>query len=152
MTGNSLKTWAIRSAFLFLAVTPAAATGDFMCAVDDSNLAFTLAAATNREHGTIVNVAEGSLRLKSKTLLKISQGFAGELKLDLENIIQQWFFDRELRIAVNIDNEHGELLLTLVGQANSSRQSYSGRYRLTVSNAGVNRTVTGRVKGCSADG
>ena len=101
--------------------------------IDDANVEFALFAATNREHGTIVNVTEGSLRLKSKTLLKIAPGFAGELKVDRDHIIQQWFLEGELRLAVNIDNEHGELLLAIIGQLNRKLESYSGRYILTVS-------------------
>ena len=146
-----LKSCVFLASFLVLAAVPASATGDLICSIDNSNLGFALFAATNREHGTIVNVAEGSLRLKSKTLLKVAPGFAGELKVDRENIIQQWFLEGELRLAVNIDNEHGELLLAIVGQLNRKLERYAGRYVLKVSSAGDTRTVKGQIRSCSGE-
>ena len=86
----------------------------------------------------------------SLTLMQVAPGFAGEMKVEQDNIMQQWFLERELRIAVSVDNEHGELLLAIIGQGKGS--SYSGRYSLKVSNAGNSRTATGRIKGCNADG
>jgi hypothetical protein len=134
---------------LSLAAGPASATAGLLCAIDDANVDFMLFAATNREHGTIVNVTEGKLRLKSKTLIKVAPGFATELKVEREHIMQQWFLERELRIAVSLDNEAGELLLAIIGQAKGA--NYSGRYLVKVSNAGNSRTATGRIKGCSGD-
>jgi hypothetical protein len=132
-----------------LGAEPAAATAGLTCTIDDGNLAFSLFAATNREHGSIVSVTESKLRLKSKTLIKLAPGFSGELKVEQDNIIQQWFLERELRIAINIDNEHGELLLAIIGQGKGPR--HSGRYTLKVSREGNSRTVTGRIRGCSGD-
>jgi hypothetical protein len=94
-------------------------------------------------------VTESKLRLKSKTLVQVAPGLAGELKVAHDNIMQQWFLERDLRIAINIDNEHGELLLAIIGQAKGTR--YAGRYILKVSNAGNSRTATGRIKGCNSD-
>lgn len=150
MRWKALKTRAILALSLCVAgAGEAGATAGLTCAIDDANLAFSLFAATNREHGTIVSVTESTLQLKSKTLITVAPGFAGELKVAQDHIMQQWFLERELRIAINIDNEHGELLLALIGQGKGPR--YAGRYTLKVSNAGNSRTATGRIKGCNED-
>jgi len=150
MTVKALKTRLVLVLSLCLATASASATGGLTCTIDDANVDFTLFAATNREHGTIVNVTGSTLRLKSKALMTVAPGFAKELQIAQDNIMQQWFLERELRLAVAVDNEHGELLLAVIGQAKGS--NYSGRYILTVSNAGNSRTVKGRIKGCGTDG
>ena len=130
-----------------LGAPDALATGDLTCAIDDASLAFMMFASTNREHGTIMSLSEGSLTLKTGALAKMGR----EFKVEREHIIQQWLLQRELRIAINIDNDNGSLLLTITGQGNSMQERYTGRYVLKVSFPDSStRTVTGRIKGCSA--
>jgi hypothetical protein len=125
----------------------ASATGDLACTIDDANLALALFASTNREHGTIVGITEGTLTLKAAPLTKLGR----EFKVESEHVIQQWFLQRELRIAIAVENDNGSLLLAITGQGNPTLERYSGRYSLKVSFPdGGNRTVTGRIKGCSA--
>jgi hypothetical protein len=147
MGRKALKSWAVPAALLLFSGSDALATGDLTCAIDDANLAFTLFASTNRDHGTIVSVAEGSLTLKASPLAKMGR----EFKVEREHIIQQWFQQRELRIAINVDNDNGSLLLAITGQGNRNQEKYSGRYSLKLSFPdGGTRSVTGRIKGCDA--
>jgi len=147
MATKLLGLLAILSVSTNLATTPAAATATLDCGIDDAHLAFSLVANTNREHGTIVNLVGGELRLKAEALSKVGR----EFKLAREHIIQQWFQNRELRLAINIDTANGSLLLTLTGRGNQSLERYSGRYRLKASFPdGSERRASGRIKGCSA--
>lgn len=147
MGWKALKSWVFPAAFLALGASEARATGDLTCAIDDANLAFALFASTNRDHGTIVSVAEGSMTLKANALMKMGR----EFKVEHEHIIQQWFLQRELRLAINMDNDNGSLLLAITGQGDRNQKKYSGRYLLKVSFPdGSTRSVTGRIKDCSA--
>jgi hypothetical protein len=147
MGRKALKSWAFVAAVLGLGAADARATGDLTCAIDDANLAFTLFASTNREHGTIVSVTEASLTLKAGSLSKLGR----EIKVEHEHIIQQWFLQREIRIAVNVESDNGSLLLAITGQGNRTQERYAGRYILKASFPdGSTRTVSGRIKGCSA--
>src|SRR6185312_5620613 len=109
MGWKPLKLRIFLAALAMLGASDAFATGDLTCAIDDTKVGLTLFASTNREHGTIVSVAEGTLTLKSGALAK----FGRELKIELEHIIQQWLLNRELRIAINLNNDNGSLLLTI---------------------------------------
>jgi len=147
MTWKPLKMRLFLAGSVALGASDAMATGDLTCAIDDASLAFTMHASTNREHGTIMSLSEASLTLKAAALAKIGR----EFKVEREHIIQQWLLQRDLRIAVNIDNDNGSLLLTIAGQGNATRERYTGRYVLKVSFPDSSaRTVTGRIKGCSA--
>lgn len=148
MRPKALKSWAFIAAFVTMGAPGASATGDLSCTIEDGNLALALFANTNREHGTIVQIHNSSLTLKTSALAAIGKQFT----IEQEHIIQQWLLQRELRIAVNIDNnEKGALLLAVVGQLNPKREAYSGRYVLTVSLPdGGTRSASGRIKGCSA--
>jgi hypothetical protein len=142
-----LKLWAFLAASMTLVAPEASATGDLSCTINDANLAFAMFASTNREHGTIVCVTEGTLTLKASALAKMGRDF----KVEREHIIQQWFLQRELRIAVNIEKDSGSLLLAITGQGNRTQERYSGRYVLKLSSPDRDaRTVTGRIKDCSA--
>jgi len=147
MGWKSLKSWVFLSAFVALGGPGASATGDLTCTIDDANLALALFASTNREHGTIVGITEGTLTLKAGALAKLGR----EFKLETEHVIQQWFLQRELRIAIAVANDNGSLLLAITGQGNPTQERYSGRYSLKVSFPdGGDRTATGRIKGCDA--
>jgi len=147
MGRKALKLWAFLAGLLVFGTSGAGASGDLSCAIDDGSLAFMLFASTNRDHGTIVSVAEGSLTLKAGAPAKIGRAF----KIEREHIIQQWFLQRELRIAVNVENDNGSLLLAITGQSSRTQDRYAGRYLLKVSlSDGSARTVTGRIKGCEA--
>lgn len=88
-----------------------------------------------------------SLTLKSPALAMAGQTF----KIEDEHLIQQWFLNQELRIAIGIDDNRGSLLLTIAGQSSRGRDSFSARYRLTVSFPHSSTwTATGQLKGCSA--
>jgi hypothetical protein len=147
MLVKTLKLLCFIAFFAGFGGTTASATGDFSCEIADGNLDFAVFANTNRDHGTIQNLVEGSLTLKPNALAKIGRTF----KLEREHIIQQWFLQRELRLAVNIDTDDGSLLLILTGQGNQTLERYAGRYVLKLSFPdGSTRTVTGRLKDCSA--
>ena len=104
-----LKSCAFLAASMTLVAPKALATGGLACTIDDANLAFAMFASTNRDHGTIVVMTEGTLTLKANALAKMGRTF----KVEREHIIQQWFQQRELRIAVNIENDSGSLLLAI---------------------------------------
>ena len=147
MGWKPLKSWVFLAAFVALGGSRASATGDLVCTIDDANLALALFAGTNREHGTIVGITEGTLTLKAGALTKLGR----EFKLEREHVIQQWFLQRELRIAIAVGNDNGSLLLAITGQGNPTQERYSGRYSLKVSfRDGGDRTATGRIKGCDA--
>ena len=147
MASKGLKLRTFLAVSIALAASDALATGDLSCEIDDASLAFTMFASTNRDHGTIMSLSEGSLTLKTGTLAKMGR----EFKVEREHIIQQWLLQRELRIAVNIDNDNGSLLLTITGQGNATQERYTGRYVLKLSFPDSStRSVTGRIKGCSA--
>jgi hypothetical protein len=146
MASKALKSWAFLAAFTALGAPGASATGSFGCTIDDANLALTLLANTSSQHGTIVRVFGSSLTLKSRALAMAGQTF----KIEDEHLIQQWFLNRELRVAIGIDDKDGSLLLTIAGQLNRDRERYSGRYQLTVSFPhGSTWTATGPIKSCS---
>jgi hypothetical protein len=87
------------------------------------------------------------LTLKASPLAKVGRAF----KVEHEHIIQQWFLQRELRLAINLDNDNGSLLLAITGQGNPNQEKYSGRYLLKLSFPdGSTRNLTGRIKGCNA--
>lgn len=145
MGRKKLKSRAFLAACIALLASEASATGNLSCEIDDGNLAFALFASTNRDHGTIVSVTEGSLTLKASALAKLGR----EFKVEREHIVQQWLLQRELRIAVNVENDNGSLLLAITGQGNRTQERYSGRYSLKLSFPdGSTRSVTGRIKGC----
>jgi len=148
MGWKTLKLQAFLAVCLAAGTPGAWATGDLSCEIDDANLAFSLFASTNREHGTIVSMTEASLALKASTLAK---KMGRDFKIERDHVIQQWFLQRELRIAINIDNDNGSLLLAITGQGNRTQERYSGRYVLKLSYSdGSTRTVSGRIKECSA--
>jgi hypothetical protein len=141
-----LKSWAFLAVFGALGAASATATGNLSCTIDDANLAVTLLANTNSAHGTIVNVHNSHLTLKSRALAAAGKMF----NIEPDHIIQQWFLERELRIAINIDGPQGELLLVIIGQPSRGREGYSGRYSLTVSFPHSSTwTARGQIKGCS---
>src|SRR5262245_5061989 len=145
MGRKNLKSQVFLAACIALTAPQAWTTGDLSCTIDDANLAFTMFASTSRDHGTIVSVAEGSLTLKASALARMGR----EFKVEHEHIIQQWFLQRELRIAVNVENDNGSLLLAITGQGNRTQERYSGRYSLKLSFPdGSTRSATGRIKGC----
>lgn len=124
----------------------ASATGTLSCTIDDANLSLSLVVNTNNQHGTIVHVQDSRLTLKSRALAVAGQTF----KIEPEHIIQQWFLQRELRIAINIDDNNGSLLLAVTGQLDRNRERYSGRYHLSVSFPHNSTwTATGQIKSCS---
>lgn len=146
MASKAIKSWAFLAAFMALGASGASATGSLSCTIDDANLALTLLANTSSQHGTIVRVYGSSLTLKSSTLAIAGRAF----KIEEDHLIQQWFLNRELRIAINIDDKDGSLLLAITGQLNRDRERYSGRYHLTVSFPHSSTwTATGQIKGCA---
>jgi hypothetical protein len=147
MGWKALKSWVFLAAFVALGGPGASATGDLSCTIDDANLAFTLHANTSSAHGTIVNLHNSSLTLRSSALAMAGRKF----KVEPDHIIQQWFQQRELRIAVNIDNGKESLLLAIMGEVDGTQGRYSGRYVFELSLPGGSTwTTTGSIKGCSA--
>jgi hypothetical protein len=151
MVRKALKTLAILVMAAGPGASPAAATGDLVCSIDDQNLDFALFASVGREHGTIVNVVEGSLTLKVAPFARLGR----DLKVEQEHVIQQWFLERELRIGISLDTAAGSLLLALIGEREPDKpeqveDTYSGRYVLTAwFPDGSTHTAAGRIKGCS---
>jgi hypothetical protein len=68
-----LKLWAFLAASIALMAPKALATEDLACTIDDANLAFAMFASTNRDHGTIVGMTEGTLTLKANALAKMGR-------------------------------------------------------------------------------
>lgn len=146
MGWKALKLWAFLTAFVALGGPGASATGNLSCTIDDANLALTLLANTNSQHGTIVNLHNSFLTLRSSALAMAGRKF----KVEPEHIIQQWFMQRELRIAVSIENGRESLSLAIMGEVDGTQARYSGRYVLVLSfHGGSTWTAEGSIKGCS---
>jgi hypothetical protein len=135
--------WAL--AALLLAASPAGATANLECKIDDANLTFHLDGLAG-DHGVIFQISTGTIRLKSRP-----QALPEEIAFDKSHIIQQWSFGDELRIEVFVHGPTGQWVLDLAILAQRNRNdAYRGRYLLDVSYAGGRRTLRGRIARCEA--
>jgi hypothetical protein len=131
------------------AVLPAAATGTLVCTIEDRNLSFELFASTSLDDGNIVQVHQGSLKLKPGQVVEKGIGFA----FNQDNIYQQWTFADDLRFAIRFadpDNKR-EIVLAVITVRNDSTAKYLGRYVLDIRGGGPNNVVKGRIKSCDGE-
>ena len=121
---------------LLSATLQAAATGTLFCTIDDRNLSFNLLGHTSIEHGAILDVHDGSLKLKAAR----SVGKEIEFPVSMENIFMQWDFDSDLRFAIRIEDpdRSREIVLAIIAARNEKLEKYLGRYVLQL--VGGNKT------------
>ena len=133
-------------AALLLAASPARATANLECRIDDANLVFHLDGLSG-DHGVIFRVSTGTIRFKSRPHATLPE----EVTFDKSHIIQQWSFADELRIEIVVDDPARQWAVDLVILAKQDRtDAYRGRYLLDVAYPGGRRTLRGRIARCEA--
>jgi hypothetical protein len=141
---------AIPLASLWLLSTVAAsATATLTCDADDRQVAFSLQGNIGRDDAAVLQVTSGSITLKaSRGRPEIS------VSLETSNLVQQWVFDRELRIGLQATGPNDiSVYLAVVAQRTKSGDEgdrYGGRYVLKVRDAKGAAEIKGRIAGCEA--
>ncbi len=135
---------------LALASVPAGATATLTCEADDRNLAFNLIGNIGQSAAAVLQVTGGSIKLKAV------RGKNDEIEFDLQatHLVQQWVFEKELRIGIlTAENKDISLYLAIVAQRIKSGDEgdrYKGRYVLKVQGPKGTSELKGLIKGCEA--
>jgi hypothetical protein len=142
------------TAFAFLSLAPAHATGGISCEAEDRSAKFTVGSPISRSTGGAFFQFEGELELKVRG---IAEDFR-KLTFAKDHLTQSWFDARDLRMRVYHERSgepHGTIELTVEARGNREAESWRGRYTISIGEV-VNgdfrtRQVTGRVT-CSVEG
>lgn len=139
--------WALGFSLLCLpfAAQNAFATGNLDCSIDDKQLNFELFALTGGSGG-IVQVNQSSIEIKAGD----DKALRSPRAIEQKHIEQQWIYGNELRLRISIPDAKGEPAgsLILIGSYKSSDDSYTGRYVLSLDQAGGEKVFKGKLK-CS---
>lgn len=135
---------------LALTTLPAAATASLTCDANDRNVEFSLLGNVGQSIGANLQLTNGSIKLKAV------RGKNDEIEFDLEgaHLVQQWVFEKELRIGVmTAEKNDVTLYLAIVAQqvkSNDEGDRYQGRYVLKVQSPKGTSDLKGRIKDCVA--
>jgi len=126
---------------------PAFASANVSCRIDDANLEFVLEAIASRS-GPITQVQIGKIEIKPTTAKLKTPSFA----FDRGNIVQQWDYDGDMRLQIEVGNDASKeyVNLVIVARLSEKTDKYSGRYVLKVTYAGGVENFKGRIKECVA--
>jgi hypothetical protein len=130
-----------------LTAAPAFASANVSCLIDDIYLRFELEAIAGRS-GPITQVQIGKIEVKSAAA-KLT---APQIAFDRTHIIQQWDYDGEMRLQIEVGGDASKEIvnLVIVARLNEKTDKYSGRYVLKVLHAGETTERKGRIKECVA--
>lgn len=135
---------------LLLGVVPAAATATLTCEAEDRNLAFNLMGSVGQSTAAVVQMNAGSIKLKAVP----GRYDAIEFEVGPSGLIQQWLFQRELRIGIQSAEKNDiSIYLAIVARQIKSGDSgdrYQGRYLLKVMGPKGTLERNGRINGCEA--
>jgi hypothetical protein len=144
----------IAAAILLACAGEAGASAGLSCQADDPSVKFTLLGAWGRSAASGVGNFGGEVEFK----LKAVPDYARKLELETRHLTQNWYHDRDIKLAVRWmrdgDEPSAEVVLIIETQRGKAEESaYRGRYKLTISvpdSDGRPRAASGRVT-CSAD-
>jgi hypothetical protein len=125
------------------------ATATLTCDGDDRRVAFSLQGNVGRGPTAAIQITNASIKLKTPA------GVTSDMEFDLESgqLIQQWLFEKELRLGIQTGEKSGtSVYLAIIAQQAKSGDDgevYRGRYVLTVMGP-KGTTLRGRIKDCRA--
>ncbi len=133
------------TAAVTLTSTPALASANVDCQIDDKFITFDMEAIAGR-NGPIVQVNVGTIALKP------AAAKLPKLTFDRSHIVQQWTLDDDLRLQIEVvdDKTNEGVNLVLVARLDKKTEKYAGRYVLTITRGGKSVDFKGRIKECVA--
>jgi hypothetical protein len=142
--------------FLFACAVQAFASTSVSCDAADAALKFTLEGAWGRTRGSGPGNFGGEIEIK----LKGVPDYARKLKPEIRHLTQNWFHDRDLKLAVVWMRDGDDPSVEVILQIETARKGkaeeapYRGRYTLTIfdpDSDGTPRKATGRVSCVASD-
>jgi hypothetical protein len=142
--------------FLFACAVQAFASTSVSCDATDAALKFTLEGAWGRTRGSGPGNFGGEIEIR----LKGVPDYARKLKPEMRHLTQNWFHDRDLRLAVVWMRDGDDRSVEVILQIETARKGkaeeapYRGRYTLTIfdpDSDGTPRKATGRVSCVASD-
>lgn len=102
--------------------------GGLDCTIDDQNLAFSSRASFGYRGDKALFGIKGELELKSTVSRLAEQKFV----IKGEHLIQQWFYDTDLRLQFYIPAAEGSVSLALLATQSGDGLTYQGTYDLEI--------------------
>ena len=137
-------------ALTLTAALPAAATATLTCEAEDRTVAFSLQGNIGRGAGAVLQITSGSIRLKAVR----GKYEAIEFEIEPAQLVQQWVFEKELRIGIqSAEKQEMSLYLAIIAQQMKSSgdgDRYQGRYVLKIQGPKGTSELKGRINNCEA--
>jgi hypothetical protein len=139
--GLGLAAWMTMSA-------PALASATVTCDIDDKFVTFKMLASAGRS-GPITSVQGGEIQIKPAANVNL---VSPQLTFDRTHIAQQWLFDSDMRLQIEIDDAAAKQSVNLVilARLDAKTEKYYGRYLLKIWRDGKPTELKGRIKDCEA--
>jgi hypothetical protein len=133
---------------LMIAPAPAHASANIGCMINDKFITFELEAIAGRS-GPILQVHQGSIVIKPAAGITPSKP---EITFGMPELSQQWIFDGDLKLDIDIYDEKTREHVELVIQARLDRtaEKFFGKYLLRVERDQRSKEHRGRIKECVA--
>ncbi|HEX2840006.1 hypothetical protein [Hyphomicrobium sp.] len=132
-------------AALLVGFSPARASGNFLCEIDDQALKFSVESTFSHGLGEVFTDFRGHL---SVALKDAPEDFTS-IEIGAEQLSHHWFAGPDLKLHIYkeriADAPHGYVeLIVETRQSKDDETSYSGAYKLTVFDVGKSSTTEGR--------
>ena len=143
-------------AILFACAAQAAASTSVSCEAADASLKFSLEGAFGRTIGSGAGNFGGEIEIKLKGI----PDYARKLKPEMRHLTQNWFHDRDLKLAVMWTRDGDDPSVEVILQIETARKGkaeeapYRGRYTLTIfdpESDGTPRKASGKVSCVASD-
>ena len=140
-------------AILCACAAQAAASTSVSCEAADASLKFSLEGAWGRTIGSGAGNFGGEIEIKLKGI----PDYARKLKPEMRHLTQNWFHDRDLKLAVMWTRDGDDPSVELILQIETARKveaPYRGRYTLTIfdpESDGTPRKASGKVACVASD-
>lgn len=143
-------------AILLVCSTQAFASTSVFCEAADASLKFTLEGAFGRTIGSGPGNFGGEIEIKLKGI----PDYARKLKPEMRHLTQNWFHDRDLKLAVMWTRDGDDPSVEVILQIETARKGkseegpYRGRYTLTIFDPetdGTPRKASGKASCVASD-
>jgi hypothetical protein len=143
-------------AVLLVCAAQASASTSVSCEAADASVKFALEGAFGRTIGSGPGNFGGEIEIKLKGIPE----YARKLKPEMRHLTQNWFHDRDLKLAVVWTRDGDEPAVEVILQIETARKGkaeeapYRGRYTLTIfdpDSDGTPRKASGRVSCVASD-
>lgn len=140
-----VRTAGMTLAGLLVSLSPAHATGNFLCEVDDPSLKFSAESTFSHGLGEVFTDFRGHI---SVVLTEAPKDFTS-IEIGAPQLAHHWFSGPDLKLHIYkerpADAAHGYVeLIVETRQSQDDETEFSGTYKLTAFEAGTSSTAEGR--------